>query len=240
MEMIFQSGRRDMLSFLHGPESDYPLLAFSIGAQTAARQHKAAELRSHVLGKPAARQSSPEFSNLSLSNPDSPPQAPKAIKERTLSLFDRVKAKAATNAAAPAPSSETVLRRHAIGRMDEVIEIMKMKQRQRLNTMLEPGTYTSCETPLRRVSFGMTELIGIVKGSMNNPMSNDELKTCITILSREAPGFWIRRLDMDGVLCVVLQGNGPVGQEVQKVFKTKENRALDAKFFDYEGTDSNA
>ena len=237
IDLAYLHGKRDKLSFIHGPVGDYPLLAFAIGAQTAARQQKATELRKHVLAKPAARQTSPEFSNLSLSGPDSPPQACKAVKARTLSLFERVKAKQATNAATLAPTSEAVLRRHAIARIDEVIEILKMKQRQKLNFMIEPANYTSCETPLRRVSFTMTELIKIVKGSMTSPMSNEELKCCITILAREAPGFWIRRLDMDGVLCIVLQGNGPVGEEVQKMIKAKETRALDAEICDYEETD---
>ena len=237
IDYAYVTGRRDKLSFIQGPVADYPLLAFVIGSQTAARQQKASDLRNHVLGKPAVREGSPELSGLTLTDPNSPPQATKAIKARTASLFERVKAKQATNMAAPAPTSEAVLRRHAIARMDEVIEVLKMKQRQKLNFTIEPATYNSCETPLRRVSFTFTELIKIVKGSMTNPMSNDELKTCINILAREAPGFWIRRLDMDSVLCVVLQGNGPAGQDVQKVFKAKESRAADAEFCDYEETD---
>ena len=237
IDCAYLHGKRDKLSFIHGPVTDYPLLAFVIGSQTAARQQKATELRKHVLGKPAARETSPELSGLTLTDPDSPPQATKAIKARTISLFERVKAKQATNAASPAPTSADVLRRHAIARVDEVIEILKMKQRQKLNFMIEPANYSSCETPLRRVSFTMTELIKIVKGSMTSPMSSEELKTCITILAREAPGFWIRRLDMDGVLCIVLQGNGPAGHEVQKMIKAKESRAGLTEFCDYEETD---
>ena len=42
---------------------------------------------------------------------------------------------------------------------------------------------------------------------------------------------------MDGVLCIVLQGNGPVGEEVQKMIKAKESCAGLADFCDYEETD---
>jgi hypothetical protein len=192
-----------------------------VGAQTISRQQKASELRKHVLGKHIKREKSPEFANLTIHDPGSPPQASQAIKARTMSLFERVKAKQATNAAIAAPTSEEVLRRHAIGRMDEVVEIMKMKQHQRLNFALDTAEYTSPETPLRRVSFTMTELVKIVRGSMTNPMGDEELKTCINILAKEVPGFWLRRLSMDGVLCIVMQGRGPAGKDVQNMLKAK-------------------
>jgi DNA replication factor Cdt1 C-terminal domain len=235
LDMVYICGRSNRHSFIHGPVSDYPLLAFAVGSQTAARQQKASELRKHVLNKAPECATSPEFSKLSITQPDSPPQASKAVKSRTLSLFERVKAKQTANAAMAAPTSEAILRKHAIARMDEVVEIMKMKQQQKLNNEIFGAAYCSGpETPLRRVSFTMSELVKIVKASMVNPIGSEELQTCITIVAREVPGFWLRRLDMDGVLCVVLQGNGPVGMDVQRMMKAKESRKLDAEICDAE------
>ena len=236
-ERVYFSGRRSLESFIHSPIEDYPLLAFAVGAQTAARRHKNSQLRKLVLNKESIRSTSPEMSNLSISSPNSPPQASKAVKARTFSLFERVKAKQSAAAAMPAPTSQAALRKHAIGCIDEVVEIIKMKQHQKLNLMLEGPGYETPETPLRRVSFAMPELIRIVKASMSNPIGDAELKMCIDIMAREIQGFWLRRLSADGVLCIVLQGNGPIGVDVQRSLKAMESRKVDADIFDVETSD---
>jgi hypothetical protein len=220
--LTYLFGSRTKASFTQGPVSDYPLLAFAIGAQSAARQHKATELRKHVLTRTVPRASSPELSNLTIHDPDSPPR--NAIKARTLSLFERIKSKQAIATATPAPTSAEVLRQHALDRIDEVVEILKMKQQQKVNSELggNGSGYSTPETPSRRVSFTLSELVKMVKGSLSGAISEDVLKCAVEILAKEAPGFWCRRLMADGLLCVVLQGRGPVGKEVQGMLKRRE------------------
>jgi DNA replication factor Cdt1 C-terminal domain len=220
IQKVYIFNRRAPENFIFGPAADYPLLSFKVGSQTAARHEKATLLRTYITEKPRQRALSPELSNLSIHDPNTPPRPVSKVKARMSSLFERIKTKESANVAKPAPSSEEALRRHAIARIDEIVEVLKMKQQTKLTTLLLPSVQ-SAGTPLRRVSFTMTELVKMVKSSILSQMGESEIKMAITILSTETPGIWLRRLDMDGVICVVLQGNGPVGLEIQKMLQQK-------------------
>jgi hypothetical protein len=221
IQKVFIFNRRAADSFIFGPVSDYPLLAFKLGSQTAARHEKATALRTYITEKTQPRPVPPELSSLSINDPHTPLRPASKVKARMSSLFERIKSKESANNAKPAPSSEEALRRHAIARIDEIIEVLKMKQQAKMKVLPVQAHQTS-GSPLRRVSFTMTELVKMVKNSILSQMGEAEIKMAITILSKEAPGFWLRTLNMDGVICVVLQGNGPVGLEVQKVLQQKD------------------
>lgn len=189
--------------------TDIPFLAFTTGTQTHVRQQKATALRSHILNK--IPQAAPDVSALSIADESaSTPPIPASTKSRTLSLFDRVKAKQSLLSSTASPTSQQVLAKHAMGRVAEVVEILRMKQQQ------SPSGRNG-----GKVSFGMKQIVYEVKGSMTVPIGDDEVRLCLDMLSRDVPGGWVKMWEMGDVKGIVLEGRGLCGQEVRKILEEK-------------------
>ncbi|ETN42399.1 uncharacterized protein HMPREF1541_01553 [Cyphellophora europaea CBS 101466] len=193
-----------------GPVESYPILAFEVGAQTVARQVKVSETKKHILG---GRKPDLDFGKLSVKD-DSEPEASKqqTIKSRTLSLFDRVKAKQLANSAVNVPSADALRRKHAVGRIAEVVEILRMKQQQKLNGYRGAGVHG-------KASFSFQQIVNEIKASMSIPMGEDEIKMCLEILGKEVEDGWCTIFELGLTKSVVLMGLGKSGVEVAAMIK---------------------
>ena len=180
---------------------DLPLLAFEIGTQTTIRQHKTSEKMKHIM---SGRKPDLSMDDLSISDSNDLSTPKTTIKSRTLSLFDRVKAKQLANAAVDTPSADALRRKHAVARMAEVVEILRMKQQQKLRSHLGGG----------KVSFAVQQIVGELKASMTIPMGEDEIKLCFKILAEEVNDGWCRLFELGTTKSVVLSGLAKRGQEI--------------------------
>ena len=215
-------------SFVHAPTEHYPLLAYQTGAQTAIRQAKATAKLNHVLNRTSKPQQQtaqsdkendePDFKRLSITDSsvteEDQPQTTLSTKSRTLSLFDRVKAKQSAAALTSHPTSSEILRRHAIGRIPDVVEILRMKQNQRSQLS---GTFN-------KVSFSMQQTVAMIKSSLSVPMADEEVKLCVDILAREVPGGWLKVTEAGTFQGVVIQGQALRGSEVRDLLRTARQR----------------
>ena len=199
------------LSSTHTTAASIPLLAFARGTQTQRRQQKATALREHILNKTAAHLPSqePDVSSLNIQD-ETPLPTPSALKARTLSLFDRVKAKQTLLASTSTPTAQQVLRRHAIGRIAEVVEILRMRQQQ-----------SSAGRNGGRVSFSSKQVMEIIKQSMSVPIGDEEVRACLEMLNRDVPGGWVTEWRVGDVKGVVLEGMGSSGVEIRKLLESE-------------------
>jgi hypothetical protein len=140
-----------------------------------------------------------------------------ALKARTLSLFDRVRAKHLANSTTTTPTTDEILRHSAIGRIDEIVEILRMKQQQKLSATYMSSAHTSPGKTRGKVSFSMMQLVNDIKTSLSVPIGSEEIKKCIEILANEVAGGWCEVFDMGTVKSVILNGNGMSGVVVKKM-----------------------
>ena len=217
------------LSFITKGLSVFPLLACALGSQSAQRQQKALERRTEILRLSTAAQmrrskltKSPAHEATVSCQEDEPVAA--TVKYRTQSLFDRVAAKAALNASSFTPTAADILRRHAIGRIEEVVGILRMKQQQKSR----PSSGFSPVQPkaVGKVSFSMSQLKRDIGDSVTIPISQDEVRVCLKILADEIQQSWVKIVE-SGVgerktEFVVLEGDGMAGTEVKKVLEEGE------------------
>lgn len=217
----------EQLSFLNGPLSKFPLLRCNIGAQTEQRIAKASAARNEIMDVAKASQSR-QNTKLTIkqeleTDDATPEQANQKLKSRTMSLFERVKAKQLANAANGAPTPQSILRQHAIGRISEVVEILRMKQQQK-----QPASFNSVmdESPskakVNKVAFCFAQIIQEIKNSVSIPIQNDEAKMCLELLSKDVDGTWCTMFELGSVKSVVLQGGANSGVEIQKELELKE------------------
>lgn len=214
------------LQFIHGHLSEYPLLTDSFDTHTAARNEKTLLRRKEVLDISDNTQKSNQFNANVI-----PPRASKLpemgemdkLKFRTSSLFDRVKAKQLANAANAAPTAEVVLRRRAIGRIAEIVEILRMKQQQRLGSQCRLANDENVVKPSSKISFSMTQLIYDVKNSVAVPIVNEEVHECLRLIAEAIPSPWISIFEWGAgenkVTSVTLNGPGMSGRDVQMILQ---------------------
>jgi hypothetical protein len=186
----------------------YPYLDFEIGAQTVARQNKAAANKLRILG---GRKTELDVGKLSIKD-DSETEQPRkepSVKSRTLSLFDRVKAKQLANASVNLPSADDLRRKHALGRCAEIVEILRMKQQQRLGASRGTG----------KVSFTLNQIVAEVKASMAIPMGTSEITLCLEILAKDVNDGWLSIFELGATRSVVLNGVGRSGADVARLVK---------------------
>lgn len=193
---------------LDGHVDAYPVLEFATGAQTVARQKKASEAKKLILD---GRKPDLDFGRLSVKD-DTERESTKqqTVKSRTLSLFDRVKAKQLANATVNVPSADALRRKHAVGRIAEVVEILRMKQQQKLRGLGTSG----------KASFAMQQIIGEVRVSLSIPMADDEIKMCLEILAKEVADGWCSIFELGQTRSVVLTGVGRSGIDVAAMVRT--------------------
>ena len=137
-----------------------------------------------------------------------------------MSLLDRVRAKGL--AASSAPDSLAVLRRRAIGRISEVVEILRMKQHQKLGSSFHSSIHSSPSKVRGRVSFSLNQLVNEIKGSLPVPMGDTEIRKCFEILAKDVPGMWLSIHTVGILQSVVLNGQGLSGMEVKKILDEDE------------------
>jgi hypothetical protein len=186
----------------------HPYLDFEIGAQTVARQNKAAANKLRILG---GRKTELDVGKLSIKDESEPEQAKPeiSVKSRTLSLFDRVKAKQLANAAVDLPSADDLRRKHALGRSAEIVEILRMKQQQKLGASRGSG----------KVSFTLNQIVAEIKASMAIPMGASEITLCLEILAEDLRDGWLSIFELGATRSVVLNGAGRSGAEVARIVK---------------------
>lgn len=227
LEEAFITERGKLNSWLNDDTSLLPRLEFEMGIQTQVRREKASLARSHILGLPAGNQSratsqvSAQKTAQAKSEEDSPSRA---LKARTLSLFDRVRAKQLANSTASGPTTESIVRSRAIGRLDDVVDILRMKQQQKLGATLGSSLYCSPGKTRSKVSFGMNQVIQDIKSSLSVPISDDEIRMCISILSKDVPGTWLTTFSMGSVQTIILNGLGMSGIETKRMLSGDEKR----------------
>ncbi|KAI1609340.1 hypothetical protein EDD37DRAFT_163616 [Exophiala viscosa] len=223
VEAVFISQRKNPLSWLHNDIRLFPRLEISIGQQTQARKYKASAARAEILGLSSQAQSRPasQFpANADQANKAADVHTPQVVKDRTLSLLDRVRAKGL--AASTAPDSFTVLRRRAIGRISEVVEILRMKQQRKLGSSFHSSIHSSPSKVRGRVSFSLNQLVNEIKGSLPVPMGDTEIRKCFEILANDVPGMWLSIHTVGILQSVVLNGQGLSGMEVKKILDEDE------------------
>ena len=223
------------LDFLSRSLADFPLLSCTIGTQSASRQEKASARRAEILSLSNASQQRQQKKFISQVDPftettdKTDNEITQAVKSRTQSLFDRIAARQAVNASNNAPTAASILRRHAVGRIGDVVEILRMKQQQksvgRNHLLSHSGTMSPTKLG-QRTSFSMKQLQIEIRDSASVPIGDEEVRLCLKMLAEEGPtGNWLKVLE-SGVgermsAFVVLEGSGMPGRDVQKIFEEK-------------------
>ncbi|MCJ1249514.1 hypothetical protein MMC30_006739 [Trapelia coarctata] len=119
-----------------------------------------------------------------------PSTRPKAVQSRSSSLLSRIQAKELHQSTLPLPpSAETVARRNALQRLDEVIPVLELLitsgSRSRHNGALEEAGGN------RLFSFTMPTVVQHLQMSLRNPISKEEAGRCIGLLAAEIAPGWI-------------------------------------------------
>ncbi|KAL2399798.1 hypothetical protein ABEF93_001078 [Exophiala dermatitidis] len=203
-----------------GDMSQFPRLELTMGVQTQARKLKAATARKEILGlsSQAQTRSGAQFpSATSTSANTGGIETPAVVKDRTLSLLERVRAKALASSIITPETPEAIVRRYAMGRIQEVVEILRMLQQRKLASNFNSSVHSSPSKVRGKVSFSLHQLINDIKGSLAAPLGEAEIKMCITILANDVPGMWVSVFTVGKVQSVVLNGPGLSGIEVKKM-----------------------
>ncbi|KAL2423285.1 hypothetical protein ABEF95_004137 [Exophiala dermatitidis] len=199
--------------------SQFPRLELTMGVQTQARKLKAATARKEILGLSSQAQNRPgaQFSSAASTSADNAGLETRVVKDRTLSLLERVRAKALANSTVTPDTPESIVRRYAMGRIQEVVEILRMLQQRKLASNFNSSVHSSPSKVRGKVSFSLHQLVNDIKGSLAAPLGEAEIKMCITILANDVPGMWVSVYTVGKVQSVVLNGTGLSGIEVKKM-----------------------
>lgn len=242
IERLWQSAQAnpDAFTYVYEPLITFPRLTCQIGTQTQARQQKITSIRGTILSKSSKTkeqpsQSEPDFSKLQITDPSDPKPTPAShedkLKSRTLSLFDRLRAKQLANSSSSPQDSASLLRRRALHRIPDLIDTLRLKQSQKLNKLFRsdlPGSSREIGARQMKVSFSLEQLVQEIRDSGRVPIAAEEIKECIGILGREVPDTWCSVYFGDGLKCVTLQGEGWRKEEV-KEWCEREVRRMDRK-----------
>lgn len=225
VDEVFDCQRNNPESWLHKDVRACPRLEFSIGTQTQARKDKASAARKEILGLSSQAQNRPGSQFSMPTNTYSEVneiQTPQVVKDRTLSLLDRIRSKALANSTATPQTSESILRRRAIGRISEVVEMIRMKQQRKVGSGFNSSIHSSPSKVRGKVSFSLNQLVSDIKGSMAVPMDASEVRKCIDLLAHDVPGVWLSVYTVGSVESVVLNGPGLSGVHVKKILLDDE------------------
>lgn len=211
---------------------NFPTLACDIGTQTAACKAHISQTRSEILTLSNAAQirnmkATTSMTDMSMEGASS---AVAVLDNRKQSLLDRIKAKQLAGKAMSKPTPCQILREHALGRVGEVTEILRMMyQQHRPESKSKIHDHTLSEFDLgnapRRVSFSLAQIWNYSKSSVRVPISVEEVLMCLKMLSEELDGTWVRMIESKGMakaVFVILEGGGISGQEVQRRLITKK------------------
>lgn len=222
-------------SFLWGAVETIPQLQAQTGQQTRQRQEKASTIRDLILNKAPRRDTQQvaesgtdlSFSDLQISTS---PKKSAPLQSKTLRLFDRVKARQLFAATTTAPTAAELLRRRALARLADIVDILRLKQAQKHNSQFGATTRDSpsnaASATRTKTCFSLDALVQEIQGSMSVAASAEELRECILILARERDDRWCAVYSSGGVRCVTLQGQGPSGREVKAWAQTQAETAV--------------
>lgn len=234
VEKLYGDAKKDeqSYSFVFEPLVYFPSLKCQIGSQTQARQEKISSIRDQILSRPlkqslpsiSATQTETDFSKLNLSDPADHQAASSSredkLKSRTLGLFDRLRAKQLVNSTSTSPTSSVdLLRRRALHRIPDIIDVLRLKQSQKLNTLFRSdlhGLPSGTRAMKTKVSFSLEQLVQEIRDSGRVPIAPEEIKVCISILGSEMPDPWCSFYNNETVKCVTLQGEGWKKEDVKE------------------------
>lgn len=204
---------------------DFPNLAVEIGTQTASRKAHISQQRAEILALSNAAQANNTklLAAMGDMNPEELSNTITVVENRKQNLLDRIKAKQLASKTNSKPTPQQILRRHALGRIEEVTDILRMmQQRQKGDTRSSAReqnlrNFTS-GAGAGKVSFGLKQLCHNIKSSARVPVSAEEVTMCLKMLSYELDGTWVRIIESRGTSdakFVVVEGEGMTGKEVQ-------------------------
>jgi DNA replication factor Cdt1 C-terminal domain len=223
------------LSFFgDGSFDNFPKLACNIGTQSAARKAHASQKLAEILG--LASDAQPRDTNKPTStavrNPVEVSNPTEGVRSRNESLIDRINAKQLANKTQGKPTPQQIIRLHALCRIDEVTEILRMmqqQQQQKGDSKSKTHDHTSADVTSGnrsgKVSFNLTQLRSNIKSSVRVPISDQEVTKCLELLGDELEGTWVKIVERKGALnafFVVVEGEGLSGREVQRRLMAKQ------------------
>ncbi|KAL1961268.1 hypothetical protein VTO42DRAFT_3214 [Malbranchea cinnamomea] len=134
-----------------------------------------------------------------------------SLLNRKNGLLQRIQAKSRQQAALPPPpSKETILRRSAVDRLPEVINVLLL-----LTPPMTSNSDLSPHSPPKK-PFRVDTIVQNIQDSMRNPISKEVIEACLDILSqREVAGDWITIVTLSRFKSVVLKGGAaPSSREI--------------------------
>lgn len=233
LDSAWTKERHSHLSFLEEDSiGKFPRLGCDIGTQTAARQSHISQQRAEILTLSTAAQlrNTTTASSTADSKGEAISNAIAVIESRKQNLLDRIKAKQIASKTNAKPTHHQILRKHALGRIREVTDILRMMQQQQKGEIKSKSRNSEAweiksATPAGKVSFSLTQLRNNIKSSSRVPISDEEVNMCLSMLSEEIDGTWVKMIEGrggSGAIFVVVEGDGPSGREVQSRLSERE------------------
>ncbi|KAE8380014.1 hypothetical protein BDV26DRAFT_258113 [Aspergillus bertholletiae] len=130
-----------------------------------------------------------------------------ATNARRTGLLDRIRNKALRQSKLPPPpSKETLLRRAAVERIEEVAGVL---------ALLRPtgyiGSGPTATVAAQRKPFRLEMIVQNVQDSSKNPISGKEVEICVEVLARaDIAGQWIDFVTVNHIKSVVLKSSADV------------------------------
>jgi DNA replication factor Cdt1 C-terminal domain len=204
---------------------NFAKLACEMGTQTAARNTHVARQRAEILTLSNAAQlrNTPTTTSPPASKSDDISNAIAVVERRKQNLLDRIKVKQLASKLNAKPTHQQILRKHAIGRIEDVTDILRMMHQQqkgegKTKTHDNKAWEIKSADRASRVSFSLTQLRNDIKSSSRVPISDEEVTMCLKILSEELDGAWVKMIKGrggSGAVFVVVEGEGISGREVR-------------------------
>ncbi|ERF69774.1 hypothetical protein EPUS_07030 [Endocarpon pusillum Z07020] len=229
LESAWIKHQHEHLSFFDEDASldDFPRLAFSIGTQTAARKAQASKQRGEILKLSSAAQIRNEKASTSRRDPITEliSREITSTERKKQDLLDRIKAKELALKARAKPTAEQILRKHALDRIPEVVDVLRMMQQQQQKGESKSRVYDNNSNAFKsanrsgKVSFNRTQIRDNIKSSTSVPISDEEVMMCLKMLSDELDGSWVQMVETGSTsktVFVVIEGEGMSGKEVQR------------------------
>lgn len=155
--------------------------------------------------------------------PLSPSSGAKAISNRTSSLLSRIRAKELHQSTLPgAPSPESLARKAALQRLEEVIPVLEILTSSGSRSAHEGGTDAGGSR--KTFTFTMPTIVQNLQMSLRNPISKDEAVRCVRLLAGEVAPEWVSVREVGKVNGVTVKGSMGLGREevLERVRKALE------------------
>ncbi len=233
LESAWIKHQREHLSFFDEDASldDFPKLAFSVGTQTATRNAQASQQRAEILKLSSAAQIRNEKTSVLGRDPVAELISHEitSTERKKQDLLGRIKAKELALKARGKPTAQQVLRKHALDRIVEVVDVLRMMQQQQKGESKSKAYDTNTNNfdsanRSGKVSFNRTQIKDNIKSSTSVPISDEEVMMCLKMLSEELDGDWVQMVETRSTMktvFIVIEGQGMSGKEVQRRLAAK-------------------